>query len=155
MMNTHPDFEELLQLLEEHHVDYMIVGGYAVAYHGHPRFTKDMDIFYDSSDENIRRLRDVLLAFGFSEEDLLSADFSTKENIITFGMEPTRIDLLNDIDGTSFADAKLKIERGHYGKIEVSFIGFDDLIQNKKATQRAKDKGDVEEILQQKKETRE
>ncbi|MCK5862438.1 MAG: nucleotidyltransferase [Candidatus Hydrogenedentes bacterium] len=148
-MNTHPDFEELLQLLEEHHVDYMIVGGYAVAYHGYPRFTKDIDIFFASSVDNIRRLQNVLLAFGFSEEELLAADFSTKGNIITFGVEPTRIDLLNDIDGVSFSDAKIKVERGHYGKVKVTFIGFDDLIQNKKATQRTKDKGDVEEILQQ------
>lgn len=64
-MSTHPDFEELLRLLEEGHVDYMIVGGYAVAYHGHPRFTKDIDVFYHSTDENVDRLRKALIGFGF------------------------------------------------------------------------------------------
>jgi hypothetical protein len=54
-MNTHPDFEELLRLLEEHHVEYMIVGGYAVAFHGYPRFTKDIDIFFDASPANVTR----------------------------------------------------------------------------------------------------
>ena len=56
-MNTHPDFEELLRLLEERRVDYMIVGGYAVAFHGYPRFTKDMDIFFETSSENVPRPR--------------------------------------------------------------------------------------------------
>ncbi len=69
-MNTHPDFEELLRLLEEHRVDYMIVGGYAVAFHGYPRFTKDIDVLFRADNDNAMRLRDALCAFGFSREDL-------------------------------------------------------------------------------------
>ena len=69
-MNIHPDFEELLRLLEEHGVDYMIVGGYAVAYHGYPRFTKDIDVFFDATNDNVGRLRQALIAFGFPEQDL-------------------------------------------------------------------------------------
>jgi hypothetical protein len=69
-MNTHPDFEDLLRLLEGQRVEYMIVGGYAVAYHGHPRFTKDIDVFFQRSEENVTRLRHALLAFGFGEGDL-------------------------------------------------------------------------------------
>ena len=76
-MNTHPDFEELLRLLEEHRVDYMIVGGYAVAYHGYPRFTNDIDLFFNSANENATRLRDALIAFGFHEKDLPPEAFSS------------------------------------------------------------------------------
>ena len=69
-MNTQPDFEELLKLLEQNEVIYMIVGGYAVAFHGYPRFTKDIDIFYKVSTENIQKLRQALFHFGFPESEL-------------------------------------------------------------------------------------
>ncbi|HUW60688.1 MAG TPA: hypothetical protein VMZ06_06745 [Candidatus Bathyarchaeia archaeon] len=147
-MNTHPDFEELFRLLEEHRVDYMIVGGYAVAFHGYPRFTKDIDIFFECSQENIARLRSALVAFGFTEEDLPEDAFATKGNVLTFGVAPTRVDLLNDIDGVRYADAKANIVRGAYGGVEVTFIGRDDLIQNKRAAPRSQDKVDAEELAQ-------
>lgn len=89
-MNIHPDFRDLLQSLEEHEVDYMIVGGYAVAYHGYPRFTNDIDIFSAASRDNVERLRAALLAFAFAfdEEDLPRDAFTTEGNIVTFGAEP-------------------------------------------------------------------
>lgn len=147
-MNTHPDFEELLRLLEEHGVEYMIVGGYAVAYHGHPRFTKDIDVFFQRSEDNVGRLRQALLAFGFREEDLPCEAFTTVGNMLTFGVAPTRVDLINEIDGVTYEEARPHVVRGTYGGVEVAFIGFDDLIRNKNATPRAKDKGDVEELTQ-------
>ncbi|MBX7257067.1 MAG: nucleotidyltransferase family protein [Candidatus Hydrogenedentes bacterium] len=147
-MNTHPDFEELFQLLEKHRVDYMIVGGYAVAYHGYPRFTKDLDIFYDSSLENIERIRHVLLEFGFEPNDLSEKTFSEKGAIITFGVAPSRVDFLNDIDGVQFSAAKKQTVRGKYGKVHVSFISLDDLIKNKRATLRSQDKVDADELVQ-------
>ena len=145
-MNTQPDFEELLRLLEEHRVDYMIVGGYAVAYHGYPRFTKDIDIFYDGSSLNIQRLRCALTDFGFGENDVPADLFATKGEIVTFGVVPVRVDLLNDIDGVIFADARTRAVRGAYGRTEVTFISRDDLVRNKLSTERAKDKADVEEL---------
>jgi hypothetical protein len=147
-MNTHPDFEELFRLFEEHGVSYMIVGGYAVAYHGYPRFTKDIDVFFDCSDENVDRLRKALIDFTFKEEDLPHEAFTTKGNVLTFGVVPTRVDLINDIDGVSFQEASSNTVRGIYGKVNVTFIGFDDLIKNKQSTQRTKDKADVEELTQ-------
>ena len=84
-INIQQDFEELLQLLEEHKIKYLIVGGYAVAFHGYPRFTKDIDIYYNVSPENIRKLQKALLTFGFTPEDIPAGTFSTKGNIITFG----------------------------------------------------------------------
>jgi len=146
-MTTHPDFEELLRLLEEHRVEYMVVGGYAVAFHGYPRFTKDIDVFFQSDDDNVRLLRQALMAFGFREEDLPREAFTAPGNVLTFGVVPTRIDLINDIDGVTYEEARRNVVRGTYGGIEVTFIGFDDLIKNKKATPRARDKGDVEELL--------
>jgi hypothetical protein len=148
-MNIHPDFEELLRLLEEHAVEYMIVGGYAVAYHGYPRFTKDIDVFFQMSENNVGRLRHALIAFGFREEDLPLEAFMTVGNILTFGVVPTRVDLINEIDGLTYEEARSNVVRGNYGGVEVTFIGFDDLIRNKKATPRIRDKGDIEELTQQ------
>ena len=148
-MNIHPDFEELLRLLEEHRVDYMIVGGYAVAYHGYPRFTKDIDVFFDPSEENISRLRNALIEFAFREEDLPREAFATKGNILTFGVAPTRVDLINDIDGVTFGEAAHNSVRGTYGNVETTFIGFDDLVRNKQSTPRMRDKADAEELAHQ------
>lgn len=148
-MNIHPDFEELLRLLEEHGVEYMIVGGYAVAYHGCPRFTKDIDLFFQMTDDNTNRLRHALITFGFREEDLPFEAFMTVGNVLTFGIVPSRVDLINEIDGVTYEEARPNVVRGKYGKVEVTFIGFDDLIKNKKATPRTRDKGDIEELMQE------
>ena len=148
-MNIHPDFEELLRLLEEFGIEYMIVGGYAVAYHGYPRFTKDIDLFFRLTRENALRLRQALMAFGFREEDLPLEAFTTAGNVLTFGIAPTRVDLLNEIDGVTYDEAYPNVVRGKYGDVDVTFIGLADLVKNKKATPRIKDKGDVEELGQQ------
>ncbi|MBI5092780.1 MAG: nucleotidyltransferase [Candidatus Hydrogenedentes bacterium] len=153
-MNTHPDFEELFRLLEENHVDYMIVGGYAVAFHGYPRFTKDVDIFFERSPENAKRLKSALTAFGFAEDDLSDESFTNAGNIVTFGVAPSRVDLLNDIDGVQYAHAKSGVVRGTYGDVEVSFIGREDLIRNKQATSRSQDKVDAEELSRARSRTR-
>jgi len=117
-MNIHPDFEELLRLIEEHEIEYMIVGGYAVAYHGYPRFTKDMDLFFRLTSENALRLREALVKFGFHEEDLPLDAFTTVGNVLTFGVAPARVDLLNEIDGVTFDEAQPNAVRGRYGNKE-------------------------------------
>ena len=148
-MNIQPDFEEFLRLLEDHAVDYMIVGGYAVAFHGVPRFTKDIDVFYHNSPANIDRLRRALVEFGFSDKEMPSSLFAERGNIIAFGVAPVRIDLVNDIDGVTFEEAKSNAVRGNYGHVDVPFIGRQDLLRNKRATSRARDKADAEELEQQ------
>jgi hypothetical protein len=145
-MNIQPDFEEFLRLLETHQVDYMIVGGYAVAFHGYVRFTKDIDIFFDSSLPNVERLRQALTEFGFRQETLAQVAFDRAGSVFAIGVVPVRIDLLNDIDGVTFDEAKSNAVRGRYGPVEVTFIGRDDLVRNKSSTTRAKDKADVEEL---------
>ena len=145
-MYIQQDFKELLALLEENGVEYMIVGGYAVAFHGFPRFTKDIDIFFNAYPDNIEKVVKALEGFGFSRKELDKALFSASGNIVTFGVAPVRVDFLNQIDGVEFTEAKKNLIRGKYGNIEVSFIGKSDLIKNKKSTSRSKDKADVEEL---------
>jgi len=145
-MNIQPDFEEFLRLLEANQVDYMIVGGYAVAFHGFPRFTKDIDVFFDASVANINRLCRALVEFGFREESLPREAFQTPGNVVAIGVAPVRIDLVNRIDGVSYSEAIPNTARGKYGRVEVTFIGRQDLIRNKSSTARAKDKADVEEL---------
>ena len=147
-MNIQPDFEDFLRLLEAHEVDYMIVGGYAVAFHGFPRFTKDIDIFFDVSAANIERLRQVLVEFGFQEESVPCQAMETPGNVLAIGVAPIRIDLVNQIDGVAYAEARPNTVRGRYGCVEVTFIGREDLIRNKSSTPRSKDKADVEELTQ-------
>ena len=145
-MNIQQDFEELLKLLEKNNVRYMIVGGYAIAFHGYPRFTKDIDIFFLNTKENIIKLRDALLAFGFTPESIPQKVFSEKGNIIQFGIVPVRVDLLNKIDGVSFEKAEKHIVRGRYGKTCVNFIGRVELIKNKKSSGRLQDKADAQNL---------
>ncbi len=145
-MNTQPHFEELLKLFEENNVAYMIVGGYAVAFYGFPRFTKDIDLFFQLSEENIDRIIDSLCRFGFDRASLPRELFTEKGNIIKFGVEPVRVDLLNEIDGVAFEEIASRKIRGHYGATEVSFIAKDDLIRNKEASGRLQDLADLEKL---------
>ncbi len=147
-MNIQQDFEELLKLLEKHKVTYMVVGGYAVAFHGYPRFTKDINIFYKNDDENIRILKSALIEFGFNSEDLPDNVFKTPGTIITFGVEPVRVDILNEIDGISFDDAWNNHVQGKYGNADVNFIGKSELIKNKTSTKRLQDKADAQNLTE-------
>ena len=144
--SAHPDFEDFLRLLEEQRVDYMIVGGYAVAFHGFPRFTKDIDVFFADDRENLDRLHAALVAFGFQESTVSVEVLQRPDSVFSIGLEPVRIDLLNRIAGISFEEARHKTARGRYGGVDVNFIGRDDLLRNKRATGRARDLGDVEEL---------
>jgi hypothetical protein len=124
----------------------MIVGGYAVAFHGYPRFTKAIDVFFDARVDNVARLRAALTDFGFEEDHVPETSFTTIGNILTFGIAPTRVDLLNSIDGVCYADARPNLVRGKYGTVDVNFIGRADLDQNKKSTSRSQDTVDVQEL---------
>ncbi|MBF8276985.1 MAG: hypothetical protein HW390_2058 [Candidatus Brocadiaceae bacterium] len=145
-MNIQPDFKELLALLEKHQVEYMLVGGYAVAFHGYPRFTKDIDVYFENTDENINKIISALMEFGFSVDELPPDLFKKPGNIITLGVAPVRVDFLNEIDGVGFTEAKKQRVRGKYDNVDIYFIGKEDLIKNKRSTPRTKDKVDAEEI---------
>jgi hypothetical protein len=145
-METQPHFKELLKLLEKHSAEYVIVGGYAVAFYGYPRFTKDIDIFFRSSKDNITRIRKALIEFGFAENDLPESIFEEPGNIIQFGVSPLRVDIINEIDGVSFDEAIANSVRGRYGDIDVSFIGRIELIKNKRASGRDQDLVDAKRL---------
>jgi hypothetical protein len=133
-------------LLEEKEVEYVIVGGYAVAFHGYPRFTKDIDIFFRNSKGNVEKIRRALIDFGFTEADLDETLFTEAGNIIQFGISPLRVDIINEIDGVSFDEAASNSVRGWYGDIEVSFIGRFELVKNKRATGRDQDLVDAKRL---------
>jgi hypothetical protein len=146
MKKVNKDFEELLRLLEKNKVKYMIVGGYAVAFHGFPRFTKDIDIFYSAEEKNIISLRKALVEFGFSEQQIPSEVFTEKGDVLKFGIEPIRVDLLNEIDGVEFSEAYKSCEKGNFGIVPASFIGLEMLLKNKRSSGRTQDKLDVEKL---------
>ena len=145
-MITQQHFEELLKLLEENQVEYVVVGGYAVAFYGYPRFTKDIDIFFKSSELNVKRIKKALISFGFTDKDLPDDLFYEKGNIIQFGIEPLRVDIINEIDGVNIEDALINSTRGKYGKVEINFIGINELIKNKESTGREQDIIDAKKL---------
>ena len=145
------DFEDFIKLLNNHRVDYLIVGGYAMAFHGKPRYTGDLDIWIDISDANAANMLLVINEFGFSSLGFKKDDF-LKENLINqIGFPPLRIDIITSIDGVNFSDAnssKLVIELEGF---DVNYIGLQELIINKKASARKIDLSDVEDLEKEQK----
>ena len=130
------DFKEFIQLLNSRNVEYLIVGGYALAAHGHPRFTGDIDIWIDRTDKNISLVLDALREFGFGELGISVADLSTPNSVVQLGHPPARIDLLSSIDGVSFAAcyAKRIVRRNDDVDLQVNCVA--DFRVNKLATGR-------------------
>lgn len=144
MEKAQKDYEELLGLLNKHKVKYCIVGAYAVAFHAIPRYTKDMDIFVESTIDNARRIIKALREFGFSSLNLTEKDFSELGKTVQLGYEPVRVDIVTSIDGCRFDTIWRRRQKGAYGKERVFFIGLKDLVKNKVASNRKQDQADVE-----------
>lgn len=139
------EFREFLKLLISAGVDFTLIGGYAVAFHGFVRYTGDIDLFYRLNQENVEKLKTALMAFGFSRSELTDSLFEPGQ-IIRIGVPPVRIELLNEISGVTQDEAWSHRVPGTYEKLKVSFISLDDLIRNKRAAGRAKDLRDLEEL---------
>ena len=146
MVNIPKDFREFLQLLNDNSVEYVVVGGYALAFHGAPRFTGDIDILVRSTEGNARRVIAALRDFGFSKLELTEQDFTATDRVVQLGVPPMRIDLLTSIDGVDFQTAVDGAIRAEISEITVPFIGRDALIKNKQASGRAKDMADLEAL---------
>ena len=145
-MTLDSDFVDFIELLNEQDVDYLVVGGYAMAFHGRPRYTGDLDIWIDISEENAAKMMLVLHEFGFSSLPFTKADF-LKENIINqLGYPPLRIDILTSVDGVTFAEAKKHFSVIKIDDLPIRFIGLAELIQNKKASGRKQDLVDIETL---------
>jgi predicted nucleotidyltransferase len=141
------DLREFIRLLNTKNVRYVIVGAWALAFHGRPRYTGDLDIFVARDDENVDKLLAVMIDFGFGAAGITRDDLSRPDYVIQLGRAPNRIDLLTGISGVRFEDAWNSREPGDISGTAVNFLSRDLLITNKLAANRAKDRADVE-VLQ-------
>lgn len=153
-MEIDNDFKEFIQLLNECSVKYLVIGGYAVNYYGYPRYTKDIDFWIWMTEDNIKKLLDVLDKFGFANINLTINDFMSPNSIIQLGYEPYRIDLLVDVEGLDFEKCYSKKNNIELEDINVDFLSLTDLIEAKKISGRLQDLADAEKLEQiSKKET--
>lgn len=140
------DFREFVKSLNAHDVRYLVVGGYAVALHGHPRYTKDLDIWIEPTQENAERLLDALNNFGFASLDLKVEDFTSDNQVIQLGYPPSRIDLLTSADGIEFADSYTSKVIVELDGVATNFIDLAHLKANKQSTGRLQDLADLEAL---------
>ena len=145
-MEIQQDFKDLLELFNAHKVEYIIVGGYALAFHGAPRYTGDIDIFVKPDDENAARIMSALEVFGFGSVGLAAKDFERPGQVVQLGVPPVRIDIITSISGVSWNEAFSHRAPGKYGDIQVHYIGHDHFIMNKRAMGRKKDLADLEAL---------
>ncbi|MBN9382507.1 MAG: nucleotidyltransferase [Chitinophagaceae bacterium] len=146
MMELNKDFVEFLDLLNKHQVDYMVVGGYALALHGKPRQTGDLDIWIDIGEANAAKMQQVIKDFGFGGLGIKEEDFLRENAIIQLGYPPVRIDILNAIDGVQFKEALAHRLNEKVEGVVIPFIGKEDFIKNKRASGRSQDLTDIKEI---------
>ncbi len=140
------DFKEFLRLLNDHAVDYLLIGGYAVGYHGYPRTTADIDIWVAIRIDNARKLVDVFQQFGMHSEEITAGLFMQPGDIVRMGLPPMRIEVLNDIDGVGFDESYARCEKVEIDGIPVNIISLADLRCNKLAAGRHKDLDDIEHL---------
>lgn len=137
------DFEEFIGLFNKHAVEYLVVGGYALAFHGRPRHTGDLDIWIGVSEENAERMLKVLKDFGLASLGFERDDFLKEGYVTQIGYPPLRIDILNTIDGVSFKEAYNNKEQVNLDGLQVAYIGLSDIqeIQAKKRPRQKQSRG--------------
>jgi hypothetical protein len=140
------DFREFIQSLNDSHVRYLVIGGYAVALHGYPRYTKDMDVWVEMSPGNAANLLKALEQFGFGSLGLQAADFLVPDQIIQLGYPPNRIDLITTAPGVDFDDCYASRVQVVIDDVTVDFIDLDNLKKSKRATGRLQDLADLENL---------
>ncbi len=146
-MDKVPDeFKELLELFAANGIEFIIVGGYALAFHGAPRFTGDMDLLVRPNHENAERILSALEEFGFGSLDLSEKDFESPSQVVQLGRPPVRVDIITSIDGVPWQDAWAGKAPGKCAEVPVFFIGRHDLIRNKRAVGRRQDLADLEAL---------
>jgi hypothetical protein len=140
------DFKEFVALLHSNQVDYLIVGGYALAAYGHPRYTGDLDFWVGTNAANARRVLQALDAFGFGSLGIAQTDLTAPNRVIQLGFPPRRIDLLTSIDGVDFADCFERRITVEFDGMVLNFISLNDFKTNKRSTGRHKDLADLEAL---------
>ncbi|HEX5474123.1 MAG TPA: hypothetical protein VFX12_05610 [Vicinamibacterales bacterium] len=141
-----PDFVDLLRAFCDAEVRFLIVGAYALAIHGRPRATGDLDVWIEATPQNASRVIAALAAFGAPLRDVSVDDFSREGIVYQIGLPPGRIDLLTQLTGVTFSDAWPHRIRARFGEVEVDVIGRDAFIRNKRATGRTRDLADIEDL---------
>lgn len=145
-MEVQPDFRELLALFNAHKVDYIIVGGYALAFHGAPRYTGDLDIFIKPDPNNAQRILDALHDFDFKALGLTMDDFECPDKVVQLGVPPVRIDIITSLTGVSWEEAFAGRKKANYGDIPIYYLGREQFITNKRALGRKRDLADLEAL---------
>jgi hypothetical protein len=138
------DFVDLLRAFIAADVRFLIVGAYALALHGRPRATGDLDIWIDATAENAPRVMTALREFGAPLDQISESDFAAPGVVYQIGVPPGRIDILTQLTGLAFADAWPERVQMPFGEVDAPFIGRGAFLQNKRATGRPKDLGDIE-----------
>lgn len=142
-----PDFKEFLQLLNSHQVEYLLIGGYAVGYHGYPRATADMDIWIAMHLQNAEKMVTVLEEFGFGATELSPELFLKENQVIRMGVPPIRLELLTTISGVTFEKCYRERVVDLLDDVQVNIISLENLKINKKASGRYKDLNDLENLM--------
>jgi hypothetical protein len=151
LLLTNKDFREFVELLNSSGVSFLIVGGHAVAFHGYPRFTGDLDVWIATDPENAFRVAKALSDFGFGSLKFSAEDFVRPGYAIQLGRPPYRIDILTSIDAVAFSRAYRRRRTVRIGALTIPFIALEDLLKNKRATGRPQDLADVERLRPAKK----
>ena len=146
MMHLPQDFKELLQLLNSKRIEYLVIGGYAVAFYGYPRATGDLDIWIAISKDNAKKTVNALKEFGFNTPQLKEGLFLEKKKNIRMGNPPLRVEFLTSIDGVEFSECYRNKETVKIDGIKINFISLKDLKKNKKASGRHQDLADIENL---------
>lgn len=144
-LELNEDFKELLSLLNSNNVRYLLIGGYAVNIHGHPRLTNDLDIVIAPDSGNVEKCLEALRDFGFGE-GLSKAVFSKPKSVVRMGVEPVKIEILNYLEGVDFESAYARREIRPVEDIEFCLISLTDLLTNKRAVGRPQDLVDADEL---------
>jgi hypothetical protein len=144
-MAENPHYKELLQLLNEFEVEYLVVGGFAVMKYGEPRYTKDLDVWVNNSRQNSGRIVAALKKFGapLEHDEITAETFTEKQVVYQIGIAPVRVDILTEITGVDFPDAWSKKVASTFFGVPVHFISLDDLVANKQALGRSSDLKDL------------
>lgn len=143
-MKMEQDVREFIELLNARDVRYLVVGAYALAYHGRPRYTGDIDFFVQSSEHNAQLVAQIVEEFGFASLGIVAADLTSADQVIQLGVEPNRIDLMTSISGVSFEEAWETREYGELDGLRLPFISRDLLKRNKAAVGRKQDLADID-----------
>ena len=145
-MAIQQDFKELLELLNAHAVEYVIVGAHALAFHGIPRYTGDIDIYVRPDPENARCITAALDEFGFCSVGLSQTDFIKPGKVIQLGRAPVRVDFVTSLSGLSWEEVFTHKAAGHFADVPVAYLGREQLVMNKRACGRMKDLADLEAL---------